>query len=206
MFFGFHCNLCVFLAILAIQGCRSGQISGDISSSDPLAKSSQLLLISARFWSSRTGNLRLFARDSLRSPWIPLGPPIKINLGPTGMGWGAGLHGKPGVRFPVSTVRNRRIPAGVFRVLGVRGWPTGTLDGLQIKEVPSEKNGEGVQLLFGKHGSRLTGTDSWQVPLGVPPPALRSIVCWLDRDSFPVVVVLPLKAEREWRLWGLPNN
>jgi L,D-peptidoglycan transpeptidase YkuD (ErfK/YbiS/YcfS/YnhG family) len=79
----------------------------------------QLLVGVADTWSSQTGRLMVYNRASANTPWVPVLPKAApVLFGKSGLAWGNGVlpvpHGQPGV--PSKSEKDRRAPAGLFRV------------------------------------------------------------------------------------------
>ncbi|MFN0107003.1 MAG: L,D-transpeptidase [Bryobacteraceae bacterium] len=73
----------------------------------------QAIVVTAPLWTSTTGGLQRFERDGER--WRPVGRPIAVTVGRTGVAWGPGLHA--GVSSePQKREGDGKSPAGVFRL------------------------------------------------------------------------------------------
>ena len=100
----------------------SNESVADPEHDDPLAGSSQLLLVVADHWHGSAGTWRRFERKAADAAWIVVGPPVAVSLGRNGLGWGIGLQGKvAGRQDPVKCEGDGRSPAGVFRLSDVFG-------------------------------------------------------------------------------------
>ena len=53
-----------------------------------LSQSQQLLLVLSKNWQAQTANLQRYQRDFTYQTWSPVGKPIPVVIGKTGMGWG----------------------------------------------------------------------------------------------------------------------
>jgi len=88
----------------------------------PLAPSRQLVVVTTAAWSSTTGLLQRFERDSVAADWHPVGPAFAVVLGSSGLAWGRGLHGEP----PAAETRKRegdgKSPAGIFALSEIFGY------------------------------------------------------------------------------------
>jgi L,D-peptidoglycan transpeptidase YkuD (ErfK/YbiS/YcfS/YnhG family) len=76
---------------------------------------SQVLLVTAPSWSSRSGELRRLQKG--RGGWHAAGPAVQVRLGRRGLARGRGLHdGMPGALAgaPVKREGDARSPAGIF--------------------------------------------------------------------------------------------
>ena len=76
------------------------------------AASRQLVLVVTPAWDSTSGELRRFARTGAGAPWRPVGAPVPIVVGRSGLAWGADSLGSPG--DPHKREGDGRSPAGVF--------------------------------------------------------------------------------------------
>ena len=77
------------------------------------AGTTQLVVVTAPSWESKTGTLRLYSRS--HGKWIPFGQQIGVVLGRNGLAWGIGVHRS--VRSgPQKTEGDGRSPAGIFRL------------------------------------------------------------------------------------------
>ncbi len=74
----------------------------------------QLIVAVAPTWDSMRGELQRFER-SASGPWQPVGQPVPVLFGKSGLAWGRGLAGQEekGLR---KKERDGRAPAGVFRI------------------------------------------------------------------------------------------
>jgi L,D-peptidoglycan transpeptidase YkuD (ErfK/YbiS/YcfS/YnhG family) len=77
------------------------------------ASVTQLAMSVAPGWDSPTGRLQLFEREG--KGWRAVSPPLRVLYGTNGLAWGRGAlgTGEPG---PQKTERDKRAPAGVFRI------------------------------------------------------------------------------------------
>ena len=88
----------------------------------PLGAARQLVLVTAAEWSSTTGSLQRFQKETTASPWVSAGAPIPVNLGRGGLGWGRGLHGEAVGEGPIKREGDGRAPAGVFELPSLFGY------------------------------------------------------------------------------------
>jgi len=80
-----------------------------------------LLVVVAELWQSSAGRLRRFARDGRDGAWLPVGEPVTVSLGRSGLAWGRGLHPPPGRGGPQKREGDGRAPAGVFAISALSG-------------------------------------------------------------------------------------
>ena len=201
--------LCCWIWVISFSslGCKGGQTIVAPNPSNPLAGCRQMLLISSPFWGSSKGTLQLFERSLGGGNWLRIGPPCKVFLSPNGLGWGSGLHGKPGVRTPIYSKENGRIPAGVFRVMGVCMSIHPCLTGeYRIRILTGARCKKRPRLLFGLAPFSLVGSENWGIPLSIQSSHLKSIALWLDARLCPAIVLLPKSAKSAWEKWGIPGG
>lgn len=85
----------------------------------------QLVVGVADTWSSQTGRLMVYERAAPNAPWAPVLPKVvPVLFGKSGLAWGRGVlpvpHGQQGV--PSKSEKDRRAPAGLFRIGMVFGY------------------------------------------------------------------------------------
>ena len=83
------------------------------------ASSTQLVLVRTSAWWATTGVLQRYERDR-NSTWQPIGAPVPVNVGRSGLGWGRGLHEEVD-SGPQKREGDGRSPAGVFRLSSAFG-------------------------------------------------------------------------------------
>ncbi len=85
----------------------------------PLGLARQLLLVVAAGWDSPSGRLQRFERVGPGEAWQPLGSPLPVALGRSGLAWACALAA------PAGELRKRegdgRAPAGVFGLTALFG-------------------------------------------------------------------------------------
>jgi len=82
------------------------------ASPSPIPRASrQLLLVRSADWSTTSGLLQRYERTR-ESRWVPVGEPLRVNLGKRGMAWGRGLQAAQA--GPTKREGDLRTPAGVF--------------------------------------------------------------------------------------------
>ena len=93
----------------------------DQPSSNLLPASRQLLLVVARHWESRGGQLQRFARGGVDGAWLRVGNPVAVSLGRSGLAWGRGLYRPVDGVGPEKCEGDGRAPAGIFRITALFG-------------------------------------------------------------------------------------
>jgi L,D-peptidoglycan transpeptidase YkuD (ErfK/YbiS/YcfS/YnhG family) len=81
----------------------------------------QLLLCIAADWNATVGRLRRFVRTEANADWRPVGAPIAVVLGKSGLAWGRGLHPTADGAGPVKREGDGRAPAGIFAISALFG-------------------------------------------------------------------------------------
>src|SRR5512146_1779153 len=81
-----------------------------------LERATQLVLVTTPGWDSTSGMLRRFARDDAHGEWRPVGAPVAVVVGRSGLGWDADAATRapaaPG--DPRKREGDGRSPAGIF--------------------------------------------------------------------------------------------
>lgn len=106
--------LTLLLLALACASCAAKP--RPLGGADMTGPSRQLLLVTAEGWDSSSGELRRYERAEAGSEWTPVGGPVFVNLGRSGLGWGRGLHGVALGPGPVKREGDGRAPAGLFEL------------------------------------------------------------------------------------------
>ncbi len=79
------------------------------------AECRQLIVATAPAWTSQTGTLQRYERDSVVGAWRSVGTPFPVLFGREGLAWGRGLEGQNEIGAKKAE-RDRRVPAGVFAI------------------------------------------------------------------------------------------
>lgn len=93
---------------------------------DPMAKSTELIVVTTSDWNSSQATLRRYSRSNRRAHWNAMGEPITVVVGKNGLAWGRGILGantqlgQPG--DPIKKEGDGRAPAGVFRLSKAFGY------------------------------------------------------------------------------------
>jgi len=94
----------------------------------------QLIVSVADTWNASKGRLMIFERTAPNAPWVAVLPKaIPVLYGKSGLAWGNGAlpvpHGQGGV--PSKREKDRRAPAGLFRIGVLFGYAPGPPAGVQ---------------------------------------------------------------------------
>ena len=81
-----------------------------------VARSDQLVVVTARDWRESRGTVALYERTANRS-WRRVSPDLPVMLGRNGLGWGAGMHAQRATKRE----GDGRSPAGVFELERIYG-------------------------------------------------------------------------------------
>lgn len=114
-------RLALFLSAVAVFLFQSVCDAATHPDASALFGSRQVLLVTSESWDATTGQLQLFERESLGTPWTPVGKTIPVSLGRTGMAWGIGLHTAPRSAVPDKREGDGKAPAGVFSISSAFG-------------------------------------------------------------------------------------
>ena len=84
--------------------------------------SRQAVVVLSSSWEASSAVLMRYERERSGLAWSPVGEPIPVVIGRSGLGWGAGVHPN-GVRDgePVKKEGDGRAPAGIFRLSAAFG-------------------------------------------------------------------------------------
>lgn len=97
-----------------------------IQAKEPRAFSSstQMIVVTTDSWDSPQGTLRRYERERPGNPWQPVGKPITVMVGKTGLGWGTGLLKPPAQHTgdPLKKEGDGKAPAGVFHLSKAFGY------------------------------------------------------------------------------------
>ena len=104
------------------------------AASDPLAHSTQLIVVTTSDWSAVEGHLQRYERDNPHASWRPIAPSTPIVVGKTGLAWGIGATSNYNLHAasdPVKHEGDGKAPAGIFAL--------GTAFGYSPQPLPASK-------------------------------------------------------------------
>jgi D-alanyl-D-alanine dipeptidase len=87
------------------------------------ADSRQLVVVCNETWDETTGLMIRYQRSSGEKPWRQVGKPVRINLGRTGLAWGASPLMSEQPAGKVKKEGDGRAPAGLFPIIQAFGHP-----------------------------------------------------------------------------------
>lgn len=102
----------VLLRTLACASLLLGAGTADAAMPDPLAASSQLVVVTTADWQANQGRLQTFQRDGA-GRWQPVGASWAVAIGRNGSAWGEGALPAPAGE-PRKVEGDGRSPAGAF--------------------------------------------------------------------------------------------
>ncbi|HSG23331.1 MAG TPA: L,D-transpeptidase family protein [Azonexus sp.] len=73
-------------------------------------------------WAGRVAQLQRFERAYLDWEWLPVGVPIAVSLGKSGLAWGRGLHSQVVGAGPEKREGDGCAPAGIFTITALFGY------------------------------------------------------------------------------------
>ena len=94
---------------------------------EPLRDARRLVLVTAAGMSTSAATVQLFQRATPDSSWRPASRPMASRIGRAGMAWGEGYVALRQSGEPVKVERDKRSPAGIYRI----GHSFGFSDGLR---------------------------------------------------------------------------
>lgn len=112
--FPFRSLKCVLLLILFISCC--------LKASPQTSSSTQLVVVTTPDWNAVQGKLQRYERPDTRSRWKPVGRPINVVVGKTGVAWGLGLRSTRRLSGPAKKEGDGKAPAGIFRLSATFGY------------------------------------------------------------------------------------
>ncbi len=128
----------ILLCLLLIVGwCATGSTQARTFQSDPLARSTQTIVVTTSNWNAVEGQLQRYERATTHEKWRPVGEPISIVVGKNGLGWGIGVLATDDSNFrvtsdPVKREGDAKSPAGVFALGTTFGYASQPLRGLKM--------------------------------------------------------------------------
>ena len=82
----------ILLCLLLVVGWyASGSTRARTFPPDPLARSTQTIVVTTSSWNAVEGQLQRYERATTHEKWRPVGKPISIVVGKNGLGWGIGV-------------------------------------------------------------------------------------------------------------------
>ncbi len=96
-----------------------------------LQNARQLLLVRTEDWQAFNGVLQRYERNDRRAAWRPVGAPIAVVVGRSGLAWGRGVQANLPAG-PLKAEGDGKAPAGVFRLGSAFGHSKRGLPGLRL--------------------------------------------------------------------------
>jgi L,D-peptidoglycan transpeptidase YkuD (ErfK/YbiS/YcfS/YnhG family) len=161
----------ILVCLLLIVGwCASGLTQPRILKADPLAHSTQTIVVATSSWDAVEGRLQRYERATIHEKWRPVGEPISIVVGKNGLGWGIGVVATDdsSVRAesdPVKREGDSKSPAGVFALGTAFGYASQPRTGLKMPYLNLTSSIECVDDSGSKHYNRIVDrsvvADGW---------------------------------------------
>lgn len=126
----------------------------------PLARSTQMIVVTTSDWNAVEGRLQRYDRGTPRETWRPVGNSIPVVVGKSGLGWGIGVVAtdNPNVRVasdPVKQEGDGRAPAGVFALGTAFGYAPHLLPGSKMPYLQLTPSTECIDDVGSKHYNRV---------------------------------------------------
>ena len=123
--------------LLIVSWCASASTQARTLKSDPLAGSTQMIVVTTSDWNAVEGRLQRYERATTHETWRPVAEPISIVVGKNGLGWGMGVIATDdsNVRAasdPVKREGDAKSPAGFFALGTAFGYASQALPGLKM--------------------------------------------------------------------------
>lgn len=133
---------------VAAQGRPAPPVGGDAR---------QMVVVTTDGWDTVHGTLRRFERRSARSAWRPVGEPVPVVVGRSGLAWGIGLHGEAApADGPVKREGDGRAPAGAFQLGSAFGYaPAAGVPWIRLPYVHSTESWRCVDDVKSVHYNRV---------------------------------------------------
>jgi L,D-peptidoglycan transpeptidase YkuD (ErfK/YbiS/YcfS/YnhG family) len=153
--------VCIFLCLLSIVGwCVSAPAQASTLKSDAVARSTQMIVVTAADWSAVEGRLQRYERATVHEEWRLVGDPISIVVGKNGLGWGIGVVPTDDAQIrsasdPVKREGDGKSPAGVFALGTAFGYASEPLQGLKVPYLSLTSSIECVDDPGSKHYNRI---------------------------------------------------
>jgi L,D-peptidoglycan transpeptidase YkuD (ErfK/YbiS/YcfS/YnhG family) len=128
----------ILLCLLEIvTWCVCGRAQAGTLQSDALAHSTQMIVVTTSDWSAVEGRLRRYDRATVHEKWRPVGDPISIVVGKSGLAWGIGVAVTDDAQLrsasdPVKREGDGRAPAGIFALGTAFGYAPEPIQGLKM--------------------------------------------------------------------------
>jgi L,D-peptidoglycan transpeptidase YkuD (ErfK/YbiS/YcfS/YnhG family) len=125
----------VFLAALLTFGAHQlASAQKAMPMTDPLSKSTQMIVVTTADWNAVNGQLLQYERDTPKEAWHLAHNPISVVVGKHGLGWGVGLTptddpATHAASDPIKQEGDGRAPAGVFALGTAFGYAPTPLSG-----------------------------------------------------------------------------
>jgi L,D-peptidoglycan transpeptidase YkuD (ErfK/YbiS/YcfS/YnhG family) len=128
--------------------------------SEPLAGSTQLMVVRTSGWNAVEGRLQRYERANAHEEWRKVGEPIAIVVGKNGLGWGIGVLAAEASNVhaaadPVKREGDGKAPAGVFALGTAFGYAAQPLPGLKMPYLNLTPSIECVDDVASKHYNRI---------------------------------------------------
>ncbi|HLW52428.1 MAG TPA: L,D-transpeptidase family protein [Candidatus Angelobacter sp.] len=104
-----------------------------------LETSSEIIVVTTADWDAVGGTLQRFQRAHAGAKWAPVGTPVQVVVGKTGLGWGVGVLSDDEFREssdPVKKEGDGKAPAGVFSLGETFGYAAQARQGTRLPYQP----------------------------------------------------------------------
>lgn len=108
--------------LISVAAVALSQPAAGVSKWDQTSR--QMIVVKTPGWENVAGTLQRFEREKVETQWKPVGSPIVVVVGRSGLAWGRGLHPTNSVG-PQKIEGDGKSPAGVFVLSSAFGFVSG---------------------------------------------------------------------------------
>jgi hypothetical protein len=140
-----------------------------LGQANPLASSTQVIVVTTPGWNAVAGVLQRYERASTHQKWHAVGAPVTVVVGKNGLGWGSGVWSADerlrAASGPVKKEGDGKAPAGIFVLSKAFGYASQEKPGWKMPYVPLTPSVECVDDASSKFYNRVldrgTATPDW---------------------------------------------
>jgi L,D-peptidoglycan transpeptidase YkuD (ErfK/YbiS/YcfS/YnhG family) len=150
-------HIVLLLCVLSVA-CGAATVSAQVVAiePDPLARSTQLIVVSTSDWNAVEGRLQRYERSSQHEPWRAVSESVPVVVGKNGLGWGIGVIATDIhiASAPIKQEGDGKAPAGIFSLGTAFGYAPQPLQGSKmpyLELIPSTECVDDVDSTYYNH-------------------------------------------------------